>query len=668
MLNIKLLKNYKAKSDNTTIYKHNEDLLIIAQQVKNIYNLTKKEYDKLIKIIHYHDIGKIHKDFQCNINSINRKVRHELLSASNKDLNENEKICILTHHKAIKNGDKMELFNSLNDYYEPYLYEFSQEISIDAENINKLIKTFYKPLKAKNLLHDFDLIKMKGLLQYCDHVASAGIKQIEKGFNPDNNFQFTYLNSIQQKTKELKEPMDILIQAMTGLGKSATSMFWSDIMQNTNKSRRIYYILPYTASINSLYKDFKNREISVGMLHGKAEYFLNKELEDKDLSKNEYNLFKKSIKQITVCTIFQLIKAFFSCKRFEMLLAQMSNSIFIIDEIHCFDIKELALILESLKFLKERFDISICIMSASIPSCLKKVIQDKLNIKTVIEPDNKDLIVRHHINYVPKPIIEDLNKIEEQLDKGKQVLLCVNSVHMAQDLYDKFKEKYNTKLIHGKFNIRDREKAEQNLKTQQLLIGTQAIEVSLDISYDVMFTEIAPLDALLQRFGRVNRKGEKGICEIYIYKDIDNKIYDKKIIENTYECLQKIIDNDKGIIYEDKVNTYLDQVYTYFNYEEYNTYAKQFNNMIDNIMLGYYNNSYGEELFSQDTISVLPIILIDEYKKLIKKYKYDEANSLFVNCNTYYSIYNKELECYITEYKYKADRGLDTREKEIIFI
>jgi CRISPR-associated endonuclease/helicase Cas3 len=50
------------------------------------------------------------------------------------------------------------------------------------------------------------------------------------------------------------------------------------------------------------------------------------------------------------------------------------------------------------------------------------------------------------------------------------------------------------------------------------LIGTQAIEVSLDIDYDVIFSDPAPLDALIQRFGRVNRKRLKSPCPCLVFK------------------------------------------------------------------------------------------------------------------------------------------------------
>jgi len=61
-------------------------------------------------------------------------------------------------------------------------------------------------------------------------------------------------------------------------------------------------------------------------------------------------------------------------------------------------------------------------------------------------------------------------------------------------------------LIHGRFILKDREEQERNAADKFLLVGTQAIEVSLNISFDVIYTELAPIDALVQRFGRVNRK------------------------------------------------------------------------------------------------------------------------------------------------------------------
>ena len=629
------LSNYKAKSDNTTLQQHNDGLMLIKRQIKEIYNLSKKMIESLEKCITYHDIGKVIDSFQKNIESKIRAIRHEILSASVKNLLDEERLAIITHHKEIN-----ELIKYIErDEYEDELEEMSKKLDIEVEDVRGFIKKIRR--SSNKLIRNLDNILLKGYLQYCDHVASAGINEIEKGFNSIDTFKYDNYNSIQKAVLKLKKQEDILIIGPTGVGKTATSLYWSNLVQNCEKSKRIYYLLPYTASINSLYKDLVSKDISVSMMHSRAEYFLDKIEEDEEEDnlnvKEKYNIFKKSIKQLNICTIYQIVKAIFSCKRFEMLLAQLKDSIFIIDEIHCFDIEQLGLLLTTLKFLKSKLNISICIMSASIPTNLQKLIQDELGITKIVRASKEDYKIRHRLCRVNKTISDDLDKIKADLDNGKQVIICVNSVNFAQELYVKLKD-YKPKLIHGRFNTRDREKAEQGLKTSKLLIGTQAIEVSLDISYFVMYTEIAPFDSLLQRFGRINRRGEKGISDIFIYNS-SNSIYSDKLIENTDKVVKNIIDCDCGIVLEDKTQKYLDEVYYDIDIKKYNNVCNDVNSLISTLKVGHYNESATDDMCSSSTISVLPRVLLDEYMELISNKKYLEANALFVNIGIYMKNY-----------------------------
>lgn len=76
------------------------------------------------------------------------------------------------------------------------------------------------------------------------------------------------------------------------------------------------------------------------------------------------------------------------------------------------------------------------------------------------------------------------------------------------------------------------------------MIATQAVEVSLDIDYEVAFIENAPIDALIQRLGRVNRAGKMKECaEVYIFEEpIGNikRIYDEKVCDDTFKELVKL--------------------------------------------------------------------------------------------------------------------------------
>lgn len=668
-MDINILNNFIAKTDGQSIKIHVIAVLNILKQLKIIYDIDEETYRQLVEACEIHDIGKAHYEFQESPGSKNRKVRHELLSASYLNLTYYQRIAILLHHKDIKHLNRHLLKAELN--YDEYRHDLERILDIQTVHVLHIIDRLNRSTLCEEL-KDKMLIQLKGYLQLCDHLASAGINEIEGGFDANETYSYAKLSSIQRKVKKLKGRRDIIIIAMTGLGKTSTAMYWSDLVQNEHKSKRIYYILPFTASINAKYHEFSELGISTAMLHGKAEYFLNKEMEDADECKSKYQMFKKSVRQVTVCTIYQLFKAIFSCKNFEMLLCQMKNSIFIIDEIHCFDVKQLALILTTLKYLKENYGIHICVMSASIPSCLLSLVREELNIDTVINADKEDLIERHHINYYDSYLINSLDKIEQDLEQGKQVLVCCNSVALSQEIYDIFCGKYKVKLIHGKFNTRDREQAEKDLAGQHLLIGTQAIEVSLNMSYDTIYTEIAPFDALLQRFGRVNRKGEKVdeqgnkiLCEVHIFKDSSN-IYNDDVMNNTKAVIEQIINNDNGVIYEDKVNDYLDKVYLDFDREEYFKTKEQLLNVMDNMIVGDYTKS--SEMMENMGVQVLPASLLDEFENHMENRNYLEANSLLTNVTErqYYYIrkknkirMNNKYGIHIIDLKYTSDRGLE---------
>jgi CRISPR-associated endonuclease/helicase Cas3 len=646
-----MLKEYIAKTDKTSLEDHNKELTNILKQIIDIYDIENIK-ESLNRCIEYHDIGKCSDSMQNRLKGKDVNfIRHEWVGASVEDLTDGERLAILTHHKDISKS--LELID--NDKYISELEEIKNKLNIKLNNIDDFVKKVNKP--RCSITKDLDNILLKGYLNYCDHLCSAGNITIDKGFNSLDRFKFNNYNSIQNKAMNTRE--DVLIQAMTGLGKTAASLLWSNNVQNEDKSKRIYYILPFTASINSLYKDFLNRNISTTMLHNKAEYFM-----DKLHDEYNYKLMKYSTKQLNICTIFQLAKAIFSCKNFEMIIAQMKNSIIMVDEIHCFDLKTLSYILELLRFLKYKLGCRICIMSASIPTVLQKLIKDRLDINKVIYADKRDLKIRHRIHRVNKTILDDIEKIENDLREGKQVIVCVNNVTTSQIIYKIFKDKYKCKLIHGRFNTRDREIAEQGLKVNQLLVGTQAIEVSLDISYDTMYTEIAPYDALLQRFGRVNRRGEKGIRDIYIYNNYNKCIYDDELINNTDLVIDEIIHNDNRIILEEKVEHYLDKVYTYIDIISYNKYSNSLEKVINNLRVGNYNKNSIKEMIQGDTVSVIPECLLEEYQKLINDREYLKAQSLKLNINSNRMKYNSDMfyicdDLVVSKYKYTYDLGME---------
>ncbi|WP_259365230.1 CRISPR-associated helicase Cas3' [Flaviflexus equikiangi] len=107
-----------------------------------------------------------------------------------------------------------------------------------------------------------------------------------------------------------------------------------------------------------------------------------------------------------------------------------------------------------------------------------------------------------------------------QSDGGVVGIVC-NTVRRAQELYERLESRFgdDVELLHSQFTAADR--AERELRLVKLLgpgahrgtgrpekrivVGTQIIEQSLDIDFDVLISDMAPTDALIQRAGRLHR-------------------------------------------------------------------------------------------------------------------------------------------------------------------
>ena len=113
---------------------------------------------------------------------------------------------------------------------------------------------------------------------------------------------------------------------------------------------------------------------------------------------------------------------------------------------------------------------------------------------------------------------ELLDTISALLHDGGVLGIIVNTVKRAQELGRKCKSKFGNEtveILHSSFIATDRVDKESNLvkmigkggvrPEKKIIIGTQVIEQSLDIDFDVMITDLCPVDLLLQRAGRLHR-------------------------------------------------------------------------------------------------------------------------------------------------------------------
>ena len=101
-------------------------------------------------------------------------------------------------------------------------------------------------------------------------------------------------------------------------------------------------------------------------------------------------------------------------------------------------------------------------------------------------------------------------------------------------------------LIHSRFTFFDRRNLERRIfDYPRIVVATQVIEVSLDIDYDVLFTEACYLDSLVQRAGRINRRGNlgnhgEGIVRVFLPEG--SLPYDSRMLDNSIRLLRQEAD------------------------------------------------------------------------------------------------------------------------------
>lgn len=147
------------------------------------------------------------------------------------------------------------------------------------------------------------------------------------------------------------------------------------------------------------------------------------------------------------------------------------------------------------------------------------------------------------------------DEILAQHSKGSLTLAVLNSVKRTRDVFAELQKRTakqsnppELELIHSRFRPAERTQIQARALNEatiasdgpgRIIVATQAIEAGVDISARVLFTELAPWPALVQRFGRCNRRGVYGVegePEAAIFWiDIETSDTKKSILRLPYE-------------------------------------------------------------------------------------------------------------------------------------
>jgi CRISPR-associated endonuclease/helicase Cas3 len=106
--------------------------------------------------------------------------------------------------------------------------------------------------------------------------------------------------------------------------------------------------------------------------------------------------------------------------------------------------------------------------------------------------------------------------VREQHAEGSLTLVIANTVPRAREIWSELQD-LKPILLHSRFRAADRNRQIERLRgiRSGIIVSTQVIEAGIDIDADLMITDLAPWSSLVQRFGRVNRYGQKADARIF---------------------------------------------------------------------------------------------------------------------------------------------------------
>ena len=601
----------KTEEKQKTLKEHHKDIVTCAEMFFLEYGeyFTEKEKKLVVEACRIHDLGKVNLVFQAMICPKlaekfyidvrkTQQIPHGFLSAVTISLDEFDDLSELFSDKdfgpfitaVYYHHDREDHYNSpaIRKYAEKYYMKQIEEYlnrkirKLNCSNLDDLLfrNNVYtgKYIPDSNAWKEYLLIK--GLLNKFDYTVSAGYENAESVIDLHEkklvkNIE-KFLNGKElrpaQKFMKMNRDKNLIVIAPTGSGKTEASLLW----MNGEKS---FYTLPLKVSSNAIYLRIKeNYEYKdVALLHSDAMAVYLREYNGNEDIGEKYERSKMLSQPLTVCTVDQLFRFVYRALGTEIFAATLKYSKLVLDEIQAYEPRVIATIIYGLKMIQEMGG-KFAIITATFPPVLKYFMEQYglVEGKQYIFKDftGKEYQVEKYPRHKVEIRHSEMNLDEIRLrGKNRKVLVICNTVSKAQKLYKKL-EGENVWLLHSKYIRRDRAFLERKIMgfsesgESGIWITTQIVEASLDIDFDILYTEMCTADSLLQRMGRCNRKGRYCPDEANIVV-FDNRngvsegkrrsVYEDKLYDRSLELLSKY---EHILFSEDKKTAYMNEVYS----------------------------------------------------------------------------------------------------------
>lgn len=358
-------------------------------------------------------------------------------------------------------------------------------------------------------------------------------------------------------------PGMVIIEAPMGEGKTEAAIYLAEHWQQQDGRTGAYIALPTAATSNQMfgrYARFMQRQHpeygTPRLVHGMSwlmddmvlEYApqLDGEPGEEVRAQEWFRPSKRALlANAGVGTVDQALLAALHVKHGFLRLFGLTSKVLIIDEVHAYD-AYMTTILECLLQWCRALQIPVILLSATLSSLQKHQLisayggnvhqsigLEAYPLLTCVPLDGETYTVavpyddapQRHVQLVRHPgLLEDAERTAhlaaELVRAGGCACVLVNSVAQAQDIFRQLPNAVPPEtelfLFHARFRAERRQELERivtgrfgkdtsNRPTRAIVVATQVVEQSLDVDFDVMITQLAPIDLVLQRSGRLHR-------------------------------------------------------------------------------------------------------------------------------------------------------------------
>ncbi len=526
------------------VRKHHGDL----ESYRNLLTVSDQEYEicnRQLEKIDYSEFREIVRDYEL-ADYINKEFLSQVISE-------------VRTGKFRRFRQAKSLSNTFDiNYY--FVVNFLYSLLTNADKTDAIFQTV--------MYRDAPILKSNDVVNFKKTLSQNSDKFINKVreaiFEEVNNTLENYADSSRIYS----------INTPTGSGKTITALFAALKLREKYNLSRIIYCLPYTSIIDQNYavineiRDFAKLPDESDILlkhHHLADIHYHHRTDDyleKNYSSDEaLHLIEGWESRIIVTTFVQFILSLISNQNAALRkFHKFSNSVIILDEIQTIPHEYWSLIKTTLEKTAELLNSRIILVTATMPLIFseeKQEIKELVPFKTELfqKLSRIELDVSHcNQGNMSWETFCSMVKSIAQDNANKDILVVLNTISSARELFNYINEtniaqqkEYLSSHVVPKERLKRIESIRKRDRNKPaLVISTQLVEAGVDIDFDIVIRDFAPLDSIFQTCGRCNRENRQGVKGRVILMSIldsnnrrpSQKIYDRFLLEKTKKVLE----------------------------------------------------------------------------------------------------------------------------------